>query len=345
MVDAPGLFVSLRFRLFLTFAAFGSLLTLGSLWLARHQAPSAPAVAQPAPWHLMLLLLGILCASALLAWWLNRWILSPLLNLQKGLRNVQEGQLDLSTQIDRKDELGLLNRQFHEMIESLRAREFLKSTLECYVSRPVAQRIFEQQDALQLGGEEREVTILFADIRRFTALAEALPPTRVVEILNAYFTRVITMVGENEGMVDKLMGDSIMALFGAPLPLEDAPFRAIECALSIQRAVEEINLDQARLGLPPIEMGIGINTGTVVAGNIGSSVRMDYTVIGDNVNVAARLQGLAGPGEIYISQATYEQTSSRLRVSPLEPMTLKGRQNPVRIFRVEGLAGEDQPSA
>ncbi len=345
MADPPGLFASLRFRFFLTFATFGCLLALGSLWLFRLPPFGPPGADEASLWPLAALLGGVLCSAGLQAWWLNHWVLFPLQSLKKGICNVQEGHIELASRVDRNDELGLLCREFHEMIERLREREFLKSTFECYVSRPVAQRIFEHQDALKLGGEEREVTILFADIRRFTALAEALPPTRVVEILNAYFTRVITTVAEHEGMVDKLMGDSVMALFGAPLPLDNAPIRAIECALSIQRAVEEINRDQARQGIPPIEMGIGINSGAVVAGNIGSSVRMEYTVIGDNVNVAARLQGLAGAGEIYISEATYEQTRSRVRAVPLEPMPLKGRQGPVRIFRVEELTGRHRPPA
>lgn len=159
----------------------------------------------------------------------------------------------------------------------------------------------------------------------------------MVELLNDYFSRMIHVVNENEGMVDKLMGDSVMALFGAPIALGDDPLRAVRCALQMQQAVAAFNVERASRGLPAMEMGVGINTGHVIAGNIGSSTRMEYTVIGDSVNVAARLQGIARPGEVLVSEATYQQIRDRVRVTPMDAMTLKGKSRPVAVFRIEGI--------
>lgn len=203
---------------------------------------------------------------------------------------------------------------------------------------PVATEAAGLQPAVPaLGGEEKDVTILFCDIRRFTALAEEMPAPQVVELLNTFFSRMIQVVLAHGGIVDKLMGDSVMALFGVPQAAETDPLRAVCCALDMHRALTELNQERARLDLPPIEMGIGINTGTVVAGNIGSVDRMDYTVIGDNVNIAARLQGIAEAGDTLVSEATHSKVQKMVRASALQPAQLKGRQHQVAVFRIEGL--------
>lgn len=188
-----------------------------------------------------------------------------------------------------------------------------------------------------LGGEEKDVTILFCDIRRFTALAEEMPAPQVVELLNTFFSKMIQVVLAHGGTVDKLMGDSVMALFGVPQAGATDPLRAVRCALDMHRALAELNRERARLDQPPIEMGIGINSGPVVAGNIGSLDRMDYTVIGDNVNIAARLQGIAEAGDTLVSEATHSKVAAMVRAIPLEPAQLKGRQHQVAVFRIEGL--------
>lgn len=261
----------------------------------------------------------------------------PVHALVRGVRAIGAGDLNQHIDLKRSDELGVLTAAFNEMTASLREKEFIKSTLERYVSKPLAQQILEHRDELRLGGAEKEVTILFCDIRRFTALAEQMPPTQVVTLLNDYFTRMIQVVIQHEGMVDKLMGDSVMALFGAPITLGDEPMRAVRCALDMQREVADFNRARQAEGMPPLEMGIGINTGAVVAGNIGSAMRMEYTVIGDSVNIAARLQGMARPGEVLVSEATLDRVRERVTATPLEPMTLKGKSQPVGVFRIEGL--------
>jgi len=156
-------------------------------------------------------------------------------------------------------------------------------------------------------------------------------------MLNQYFTRMIDVVTSHEGMVDKLMGDSVMALFGAPISLGDDPLRAIRCALKMQKAGIRFNHEQEAKGLPALPMGIGINTGSVVAGNIGSSTKMEYTVIGDEVNIAARMQGIAQPGEVLISENTYRLVEDAILVTPLEPITFKGKNTVIAVYRVDGL--------
>jgi class 3 adenylate cyclase len=198
--------------------------------------------------------------------------------------------------------------------------------------------------APSLGGEEKDATILFCDIRRFTALAEEMPATAVVELLNTFFSRMIQVVLAHEGTVDKLMGDSVMALFGVPQPSEEAPLRAVRCALGMHQALAELNRERARLKQPPIQMGIGINSGPVVAGNIGSIHRMDYTVIGDHVNIAARLQGIAEAGEILVTEATYAKVRDLVQASPRAPARFKGRQHPVAVYRIESLNSPPGPS-
>lgn len=196
-----------------------------------------------------------------------------------------------------------------------------------------------------LGGEEKDVTILFCDIRRFTALAEELPATQVVELLNTFFSRMIQVILAHGGTVDKLMGDAVMALFGVPRAADSDPLRAVRCALDMHQALAELNHERAIRKLPPIEMGIGINSGSVVAGNIGSIDRMEYTVIGDNVNIAARLQGIAEAGETLISEATHTKVRHLVQARALKPAQLKGRQHQVAVFRIEGLRSDQLPSS
>ncbi len=264
-------------------------------------------------------------------------MVGPLTALVRGVRAIGEGRLEQHIELKSNDELGVLTDAFNDMAVSLRDKEFIKSTFERYMSKPLAEQILQKKDELKLGGEVREVTVLFSDIRRFTSLAEKLPPEQVVEMLNDYFTRMINVVTRYEGMVDKLMGDSVMALFGAPISLGDDPLRATQCALEMQSEGAIFNKQQEAKGLPALPMGIGINTGPVVAGNIGSSTKMEYTVIGDEVNIAARMQGIAQPGEVLISENTYRIIANAVQVTRLDPITFKGKNTMVGVYRVDGL--------
>ena len=261
----------------------------------------------------------------------------PVHSLLRGVRAVGAGNLNQKIEIYRKDEIGVLTQAFNDMTANLREKEFIKQTFERYVSKQLAERLLKHKDEIKLGGEEMTITILFSDIRRFTTLAERLPPRQVVELLNDYFTRMINVVNKSDGVVDKLMGDSVMALFGVPFPAIEDAMNSVRCAIAMQKEVKEFNKIRSGQGLPTLEMGIGLNTGPVIAGNIGSKERMEYTVIGDSVNVAARLQGLAKPGEVLVSEQTYRQVKGKVLATPMEPMTLKGKRIPVGVYRIDSL--------
>ncbi|TYO99912.1 adenylate cyclase [Geothermobacter ehrlichii] len=309
---------------------------LGSIHLGLSEAPIQREILAMR-YRLAGLALAALLLGSIAAYLLAGVSVRPVLALVEAVKQIGRGNLDQHIDIRRRDEIGILTSAFNEMAASLREKEFIKNTFERYMSKPLTDIILEHRDAIELGGEEKVVSVLFADIRRFTPLAEKLPPARILELLNAYFSTMIDVIAANGGMVDKLMGDSVMALFGAPVSLGDDPLRAVQCALDMQRAIVDFNIEQKRKGLPPLEVGIGINTGPVIAGNIGSSSRMEYTVIGDTVNVAARLQGLAGPGEILISEQTWRQVEQAVEAEAMPPIQLKGKEKPVSLYRVTGL--------
>jgi adenylate cyclase len=188
--------------------------------------------------------------------------------------------------------------------------------------------------SLILGGTTSRVTALFSDIRGFTSMAENLTPQIVVQILNEYFADMTPIVFEYQGLLDKFMGDGLMALFGVPLPSEDAASNAVAAAIAMQRRMAMVNDDLRALGLSEIAIGIGINTGDVTVGYIGSRERTDYTAIGDTVNLAARLEKQAQAGQIIISRFTVEAIRDKFPLRPCDQIRVKGKQEPVQIYEV-----------
>lgn len=286
---------------------------------------------------LALISIATLLPGVILSYLLAGISMRPFQVLVKGVRAIGAGDLNQNIKLKRKDEFAVLADAFNDMAINLREKEFIKSTFERYISKELATNLLKRKDEIKLGGDEVTVSILFSDIRRFTTLAERLPPAQVVELLNTYFSRMIAVVNKHGGIVDKLMGDSVMALFGIPFGSEEDPFNAVKCAVDMQREVVRFNRERKGQGLPVLEMGIGVNTGKVIAGNIGSAERMEYTVIGDNVNIAARLQGIASPGQVLVSDATYEQVKETVLATHLEPTALKGKRIPVGVYRIDSL--------
>lgn len=191
------------------------------------------------------------------------------------------------------------------------------------------------------GGQEREVTILFADIRGFTAMSEAQPAGEIVAMLNEYFEVMVEVLALHKAYLDKYVGDEIMALFGAPIELPDGAWQAVQCALEMQQALNEFNRMRAAENQEPIRVGIGINTGVVTAGFMGSTKTMQYTVIGDAVNAASRLCSLAKAGEIIVSEATMKYVRNRAVAVALPPAKVKGKLQELRIYSVTGIAKND----
>ena len=223
-------------------------------------------------------------------------------------------------------------------VVALRERDRVRDLLGKVVSREVATELLRKD--VTLGGEERAVTVLFSDLRNFTSMSELLSPQEMLGVLNRYFTRMSAIVETHGGVVDKYMGDALMALFGAPLGHPNDADRAIQTALEMTEALDDLNRQWHQRGLPTIGVGIGINTDVVVAGNMGSETRLNYTVIGDGVNLASRLEELTKtPGyeaRIIISGSTLAAARERYRTRRLGEVAVKGKQKPTEIFALLG---------
>ncbi len=225
------------------------------------------------------------------------------------------------------------NAMAHEKIAQ---QSLQRSALERFLSPEVVEMVVANPD-IRLGGVNQEVTVMFADIRGFTTMSETMEPGRVVEILNEYFTRVTDVIFDNGGTLDKYIGDAVMAVFGAPISKGNDAAAAVNSAMQIQRLLIELNRDAAARKWPELRVGIGINTGYAIAGNIGSPRRLDYTVVGDAVNTAQRLMTNAAGGQILISESTAKKlgkTGKTIDLERLPELKVKGRSEAVPVFRV-----------
>jgi class 3 adenylate cyclase len=272
-----------------------------------------------------------------------RIIAVPVFELVDASTRVAKGDLDASVREQAQDELGLLSRQFNHMVSQLRQREFMRDLFGRMVSEEVREALLHGHQ-VQLGGELKVVSVLFTDIRQFTTFSETHSPQEVVSMLNNYFSIVNAAVHEAGGMVNKFGGDSTMAIFGAPVNLDPAESasRALRAALSIRIRITEANAHRVQAGLEPLNIGIGINTGEVITGNIGAEDRFEYTVIGDTVNVAARMQSLSSQftdSNIFITEETYQAFAERERllVADHGAVALKGRTELVHVYSVIGM--------
>jgi adenylate cyclase len=200
----------------------------------------------------------------------------------------------------------------------------------------VVQQILENPESFKLGGVNQRITALFADIRGFTGLSEHAPPEKIVQLLNRYFTAMSDIIFAHGGTLDKYLGDGLMALFGAPTATPDDACNAVSAAVSMQRQMEILNEQLLVEGFKGISIGIGLNTGVATVGYIGSERRSEYTAIGDMVNLAARLEQNALPGQILLSEATaVAAVNSRCTFRPHPPITVKNREQPVPLFEVD----------
>lgn len=265
----------------------------------------------------------------------------PVFDLVRASAEVARGRFEVQVKPRAQDELGLLGRRFNQMVKNLRQREAVNDLFGRVVSEQVREALV--QGKIGLGGEVKVVTVLFSDIRDFTSFSELYTPQEVVALLNDYFAVVTTVVREAGGLVNKFGGDSMLAVFGAPVdaPPSETAWKAIRAALTIRTRLAELNASRVRRGQQPIRTGIGINTGEVVTGNIGSEERFEYTVVGDTVNIASRIQSLSSEvseSNILITDAAMEalDPSIDLAVVDYGEITLKGRQGLVRVHGVLG---------
>jgi class 3 adenylate cyclase len=234
----------------------------------------------------------------------------------------------LNLPVRSNDEVGALAASFNEMSQELALKERYKTVLAQVTDREVADQLIS--GTLALGGEVRQVSVLFCDIRGFTPLTENMPPAEVIAMLNEHMTAMNRIVHLHYGMVDKFVGDLIMAVFGAPKSYGNDALHAVKCALDMIAERRRLNVSSRH----QIQIGIGVATGEVVAGCMGSADRLNYTVLGERVNLASRLCSSAEGSELLIDENTYAQLPADFRVEPTEPMALKGFKSPTPAFRL-----------
>ena len=234
--------------------------------------------------------------------------------------------------------------QTHRLAKKIEAESVTRAQFQRLLSPNLVDQIVTGQLQLDQGGTKRDVTMLFADIRGFTAMSERHAPEEMVKTLNEYFELMVDILFRHGGTLDKYVGDEVIGLFGAPVALPDAPERAVRCGLEMQRALEEFNRVRQSTNLEPINVGIGINSGPVIAGAIGSSRTLQYTVIGDPVNIASRLCSVAKAGEVIISEYTMQRLGEQFITEPREPVNVKGKSAALQIWAAVGLEHDLQTS-
>jgi adenylate cyclase len=286
------------------------------------------------------IVLIVLAIALILALLFSFTLTTPIKRLLAATDRIREGDYGISIDVRNHDELGRLTLAFQDMGAGLAEREKIKTAFGKFVNKEVAERVM--RDELSLGGETKEATIFFSDIRSFTAMSEKLAPHEVVAFLNDYMTRMVACVDKTHGVVDKYIGDAIMAVWGVPYSVGNDTENAIDGALMMRAALTEYNASREGSSKPFIKIGCGINSGPVVAGQIGSLERMEYTVIGDAVNLASRIESLNKPfrTDILISQASYERVEGLYKVEPMKRITVKGKVEPQQIYAVIGRLGD-----
>lgn len=248
--------------------------------------------------------------------------------LGKGVHRVNEGDLKEEIPVLTRDELGKLANEFNSMIKHLHEKLYMQKFVSKYTIKMIRDRYSNGQS---LDGESRDITILFSDVRRFSNLTEKLSAKEIVKLINVYLNVQAQIIEKNHGVVDKFIGDQVMAIFDG----KDQADYAIKTAVEIQRAIRVLNTKRAELGAKTLNLGIGVNAGPAVMGNMGSKNRMDYTVIGDVVNLAARLCAIAEPGQIIAPIEMADKLSGNYPTTQLNPVWVKGRSKPIATFEVD----------
>lgn len=278
-----------------------------------------------------------LALSIAMALYLARTLVRPLRRLQASMHRVEQGELDISTPVSSTDEVGQLAGSFNRMVEGLRREALVRDLFGQYVTPQLAEAAIRRRG--QLDGELVTATVLFADIRDFTGMSETLPASRLIKVLNDYFARMSAVVIEEDGFVNKFGGDSLLAVFGTPLnPSADHSIRAVRTALRMRTTLAQFNREQEEAWLPQIMIGIGVATGDVVAGNVGSERKLEYTVIGDAVNVASRLQAMTRELDksLLIDGETAREAAEIATLVPVGEISVRGKRRTVQVFAVDG---------
>ncbi|MCC7446370.1 MAG: response regulator [Anaerolineae bacterium] len=287
----------------------------------KERNPQAPAAAMVVPMQVSDRIIGALGVD----------------NLTAGSRAFGDHDSALLSALGDYAAIAIENARNFQMLEEVKEREkmAIRGAFERYVAPSVVDRVLRNDDDMVIGGRRREISILFADIRGYTTFTEQTDPERVVELLNEYFTLATDVIFAREGTLDKFLGDAVMAFFNAPEDQADHPYRVVDAALALQSAVEQLN---ARRGTDVLTFGIGISIGEAVVGNVGTPRAMNYTAIGDSVNLAKRLQEKAEPGQILVEAAVIERLGDLVIAERIGELQVKGRKNGVVVYDLRGLA-------
>lgn len=289
----------------------------------------------------LLILIMVLSISFIFIFLFSKTLTNPIIRLVSASRRIEEGDFDVEIEPGTKDEIGLLTQSFRSMAGGLKEREKIKEEFGKFVNPEIAERALRGD--ISLGGERKECTVFFSDIRSFTALSESRSPEKVVEILNEYFTEMVDCVHITGGVVDKFIGDAVMAHWGAILPEVGDAKKAVDSALLMRLALMDLNQRLKAKSVPPIRIGCGINSGPVIAGQIGSQKRLEFTVIGDAVNLASRVEYLNKDfgTDILISESTYNKLNGAYDCIPMEPIYVRGKEKPQQTFAVLGRMNDE----
>ncbi|BCS31678.1 hypothetical protein TBR22_A08810 [Luteitalea sp. TBR-22] len=286
---------------------------------------------------------GALLLAVLLGAVLSAQLTQPIRTLVAATTRVRRGEYDFQVTVPHADEFGTLAGAFNQMTEGLLLKERYRSVLDKVVSPDVAAELLKGD--LQLGGETREVSTLFADVRGFSSLTEHLPPQDVIAMLNEWLELAARTITDEGGVVDKYVGDMVMGVFGAPVADAQHALHAVRAALRLRDVTRTFDQARRARGDTPFAIGVGVNSGPAVAGNMGSSTRLNYTVLGASVNAANRLCSEAGAGEVLIGDRTHALVAPHVVARALEPRPIKGFSTPVTPYLVHGLAGDAEVRA
>ncbi|BAY27828.1 guanylate cyclase [Calothrix sp. NIES-2100] len=294
------------------------------------------------------------------------WIVKPIQRLNMAAKELADGRWEQKLPIVRSDEIGELAesftsmaKQLKELFDTLEAKvrdrtqalaktngelknrnALIRQVFGRYLSDEIVSNLLEHPQGLELGGTRRKITILISDLRGFTATAERLSPEEVITILNFYLEYMADVITHYEGTIDEFMGDGILTLFGAPTIRENDTERAIACAIAMQQAMIPVNKQMQEWGFPPLEMGLGVHTGEVVVGNIGSEKRTKYGVVGNHINLAYRIEACSVGGQIIISEDVLSEVRDIVQVDGKQQVQMKGVKDPINLYEISGIGGE-----
>ncbi len=322
------------------------------VWSVAYRAISADSSWVELFWYaqriIILIAIIVLFMMVTLRRFLDRKIITPLEAISEANRRVrydhpEENEITLPD--DTPEEIREIATTRSQMLSSiflvseerLRLVKFIKDTFGRYLSKKVVDEILESPEGRKIGGRRQTVTILMSDLRGFTGLSETRDPEEMVLLLNRYFDRMSRVIYEYDGMIDEFIGDAILVVFGAPEKKVDDPERAVACALAMQNALQELNDEIQREGYPPLEMGIGINTGPVIVGNIGSELRLKYGIVGATVNLASRIESNSTGGQVLIGLSTHALVKDLVEVLPPMTVMMKGLKRPLVSYPVTAI--------